>query len=57
MAFDQEWVDLHTTPSIFGRFLVHTWRQCGGLSKEHSIQVCFGMQRGAKISSALNELK
>ena len=27
---------------MFGRFLVHVWRSCGGLNKEHSISVHWG---------------
>ena len=30
---------LHTTHSMFGKLLVHNWRQCGDLDAEHSILV------------------
>ena len=36
------WLFLHRTPSMFGKFLVHAQRWCGGLHKEHSILVQLG---------------
>ena len=61
MTFGSELVVLNTKPSMFGKFLVHAWRWCGGLNKEHYIlvmegQTHFGMPRGAKMSLALHEL-
>ena len=37
MTFGRELVVLLTTPSMFGKFLVHLWKLCGGLNKGHSI--------------------
>ena len=53
VTFGGELVVLHTTPSMYDRFLVHAWRQCGGLNEEPSISIhsgsnSFGMPRGAK---------
>jgi hypothetical protein len=39
MTFGRELVVLLTKLSMFGRILVHGWRQCGGLNNEHSISV------------------
>jgi hypothetical protein len=39
MTFGRELVVLLTKPSMFSKFLVHAWRWCGGLNKEHSILV------------------
>ena len=40
MTFGWELVDCHTTPSMFGRFLVHAGRySCGGLNEEQLILV------------------
>jgi hypothetical protein len=39
MSIERELVVLLTKPSMFGKFVVHEWRQCGGLNKEHSILV------------------
>ena len=44
MTFGQELVVLHTSPCMFGKFLVDTWRKCGG-------------SRGANMSLVLNEPK
>ena len=44
MTFGQELVVLHTSPCMFGKFLVHAWRKCGG-------------SRGANMSLVLNEPK
>lgn len=62
MTFDRELVALHITTSMFGKFSVHPWRECGGLSIEHSKSVHAGQShcgspRGAKLKLALNELK
>ena len=38
-TFCWELVVSHTTPSMFGKFSVHAWRQCSGLNKEHSVLV------------------
>jgi hypothetical protein len=32
--FGQELIVLHTTPSMLGKFLVHAWRQSGGLKEK-----------------------
>ena len=37
--FGWELVILHTTPSMFGKILVHARRRCGGMNEEHSILV------------------
>ena len=52
-----ELVVLHTTPSMFGKFVVHAWWYRGGLNEEHSTsgQTHFGVTRGAKLSLTLNE--
>ena len=42
MTFDWELAVMHTTPSMFSKFLVHAWRYCGGLHREHSILVHLG---------------
>ena len=56
--FVGSWLFLHTTPSIFGKYLVHAWRKCGGLTEAHSIfQTHIGMPRGVRLSLALNEPK
>ena len=53
MTFGGEFVVLHTTPSIIGKFLVHPWSWCGCLNKEHFLdrsiegKTLFGMPRGA----------
>ena len=39
MTFGRELVVLLTKASMLGKFLVHVWRYCGGLNKEHSISV------------------
>jgi len=39
MTFGRELVVLLTKPSMFGKFLVHAWRWCGGLNIEHSLSV------------------
>ena len=36
--FGQELIVLHTTPSMLGKFLVHAWRQSGGL-KENTFYI------------------
>ena len=56
MAFDQKLVVLHTLPSMFGRLLVDAWRQCGGLSKEHSISVHCSSNSFWHAKRCLNEL-
>ena len=33
--FGRELDVLHTRPSMFGKFLVHPCRQCGGLNEEY----------------------
>lgn len=33
----REFVVLHATPSMYGKFVVHAWWYCGGLNEEHSI--------------------
>ena len=46
---------------MFGKFLVHTWNRCGGLSEEHffigslKAELILACQRGAQMSLALNE--
>ena len=42
MDIGWELVVLQITTSIFGKFLVHAWKECGGLNKEHSISVIEG---------------
>lgn len=51
MTFVLELVILRPTPSMFGKFVVHVWRQCGALNEGNFIkgQINFGM------SLALNE--
>ena len=39
MTFGRELVIWLTKPSMFGKFMVHVWRWCGGLNKEHSISI------------------
>ena len=39
MTFGRELVVLLTKPSMSGKFLVHVWRLCGGLNKEHYVSV------------------
>ena len=41
MNLGQELVVLHTKPSMFVKFVVHAWRYCVHLNKEHSILVEF----------------
>ena len=36
------WLFLHTTFSMFGKFLVHAWSRWGGLNKEHLKLVHWG---------------
>jgi hypothetical protein len=61
MTFGMELVVLLTKPSMFGKFLVHVWRYCGGLNKENILnrfmkgQTHFGMSRGAEMSLVLHE--
>ena len=35
MTSVQMLVVLHTTPPMFGKFLVHAWRWCGDLDEDH----------------------
>ena len=39
MTFGRELVVLLKNPFMFGKFLMHVWRECGGMNKEHSILV------------------
>jgi hypothetical protein len=39
MSFGRELVVLLTKLSMFGKFVVHAWREGGGLKIEHSISV------------------
>ena len=39
MTFGRDLVVLNTTPFMFGMFLVHAWRYCGGSNEVHSISV------------------
>ena len=39
MNFDRELVVLHMIPHMFGKFVVHAWRLCGGLNVKHPILV------------------
>jgi hypothetical protein len=39
MTFDQDLVVLQVILSMFGRFVVHSWRWCGGMNKEHPMPV------------------
>jgi hypothetical protein len=56
MNFGRELVVLLTKPSMFGNFVVHAWRKCGGLNKEHSISVHEGPNSWhAKMSLTLHE--
>ena len=63
MTFPRKLVVLHTsTPSMFGKLLVHAWRYCEDLNKNILYrfikgQTHYGMSRGAKLSLALNESK
>ena len=62
MTFGRDLVVLNTTPFMFGMFLVHAWRYCGGSNEVHSISVhgesnLIWHAKGAKMSLALNELK
>jgi hypothetical protein len=61
MTFGWKLVVLHTTPAIFSKFSVHSWRYYGGLNEGYSISVhqgsnSFGIPKGPKVSLALNEL-
>jgi hypothetical protein len=42
MTFYQELVVLHATSSMSDKFLVHAWRQDGGLNEEHSTSAYWG---------------
>jgi hypothetical protein len=57
-----ELVVFHTAPFMFVKFLVNTWRQCGGLMRNIlyrfiESQSNFSMLRGAEMSLVLNEPK
>ena len=39
-----------TKPFMFGKILVHVWRSCGGLNKEHSISVHWGSNYFGKLN-------
>jgi hypothetical protein len=56
MTFGQKLVVLRTTPSMFGRFLVDAWRQCGGLIKEHSLSVRCSSNSFWHSKRCLNEI-
>ena len=62
MASGRELVGLDTTPSMFGKFLVHACRECEVWTKNFLCQFIKGltrlsMARGAELSLILKEPK
>ena len=63
LDYGQELVILHTTPSMYSKYLVHAWRQHRGLNEGmlyiHSLRVYLSLacHEMLKLSLALNEPK